>query len=170
MKSEALIPGGWVLLTYRMPRVPSGPRVAVWRRLQALGAAQLGDGLVALPADARTREHLDWIADQVRQAGGTAGLWLSRPASLGQERELAAGMAADRAREYQDITAAAHAAAALDAPERARAVKRLRAELRRIGRRDYFPPLERDAAHAAVTALATAELPARTTSASAGQP
>lgn len=170
MNSEPLIPGGWVLLNYRMPRIPSAPRVSVWRRLQALGVAQLGDGLVALPSDARTREHFDWIADQVRQAGGTAVLWLSQPASLGQEREIAAAMAADRAREYEDVAAAAHAAAALDAPDQARAVKRLRAELRRIGRRDYFPPRERDAAHAAVTALATAELPAHTTSPSAGQP
>ncbi|UUL75547.1 chromate resistance protein [Pseudarthrobacter sp. Fe7] len=150
-------------MTYRMPRDPSAPRVAVWRRLQALGVAQLGDGLVALPADARTREHFDWIAEQVRQAGGTAGLWLSQPASFAQERELATGMAADRAREYQDVTAAAHAAAALDAPERAKIVKRLRAELRRIGRRDYFPPRERDDAHTAVTGLATAELHAHTT-------
>lgn len=170
VKSEPLIPGGWVLLNYRMPRIPSGPRVAIWRRLQALGVAQLGDGLVALPADARTREHFDWIAAEVRQAGGTAGLWLSQPASLGQEREIAAGMAADRAREYDDVTAAAHAATALDATERARAVKRLRAELRRIGRRDYFPPRERDTAHAAVTGLATAELPARAISPSGGQP
>lgn len=170
VKTEALIPGGWVLLTYRMPRDPSGPRVAVWRRLQAIGVAQLGDGLVALPADARTREHFDWIADQVREAGGTAGLWLSHPAALAQEREIAAGMAADRAREYQDVVAAAHAATALDAPERARAVKRLRAELRRIGRRDYFPPRERDAAHAAVTVLAAAELPAHTVTGSVGQP
>ncbi|MCB5291898.1 hypothetical protein BJQ90_01329 [Arthrobacter sp. SO3] len=164
-----MIPGVWVLLTYRMPRVPSAPRVAVWRRLQTLGVAQLGDGLVALPADSRTREHFDWIADQVREAGGTAGLWLSQPASLGQEREIAAGMAADRAREYEDVMAAARADAALDAPGRAKAVKRLRAELRRIGRRDYFPPLERDAAHAAVTALTTAELPAHTMNTAEGQ-
>jgi hypothetical protein len=165
-----LIPGGWVLLNYRMPRVPSGPRVAVWRRLHALGVAQLGDGLVALPADARTREHFDWIAAEVRQAGGNAGLWLSQPASLGQERDIAAAMAADRAREYEEVMAAAHAAAALDTPGRARAVKRLRAELRRIGRRDYFPPRERDAAHAAVTGLATAKLPAHAMSPSAGKP
>ncbi|WP_218107729.1 hypothetical protein [Streptomyces sp. MnatMP-M27] len=32
-------------------------------------------------------------------------------------------------------------------------VRRLRAELRRIGRRDFFPSLERDRAHAAVRAV-----------------
>src|SRR5215213_9321310 len=55
-------PGEWVLLTYRMPRDPSTPRISVWRKLKGLGVAQLGDGLHALPADARTREQPEWVA------------------------------------------------------------------------------------------------------------
>ena len=54
----------WVLLAYRLPREPSTPRIALWRRLRRLGAAQLVDGLVALPHDARTREALEWLADE----------------------------------------------------------------------------------------------------------
>jgi DNA-binding transcriptional regulator PaaX len=57
-------PGEWVLLTYRLPRDPSTPRSAVRRKLRALGVAQLADGLVALPADARTREQIDWVAER----------------------------------------------------------------------------------------------------------
>jgi hypothetical protein len=45
-------PGEWVLLSYRVPREPSTPRIAVWRKLKRLGAAHLSDGLVTLPADA----------------------------------------------------------------------------------------------------------------------
>src|SRR3954470_927631 len=86
-------PGEWVLLSYRLPREPSTPRIAVWRKLKRLGVAQLSDGLVALPADARTREHLEWIADEVTEAGGTAAIWLARPASRSHERDLAAQMA-----------------------------------------------------------------------------
>ena len=41
------------MLTYRLPRDPSTPRGVVWRKLRRLGVAQLADGLVALPADAR---------------------------------------------------------------------------------------------------------------------
>jgi hypothetical protein len=158
MKSQqdhaAAPPGEWVLLTYRLPREPSTPRITVWRKLRRLGALQLSDGLVALPADARTREQLEWIADEVREAAGTANVWLARPTSLVQERELAASIAADRAAEYVAVQEQALAAASLDDAERRRVLKRLRAELHRVRRRDFFPPTERDAAVAAVEQLA----------------
>jgi hypothetical protein len=147
-------PGQWVLLSYRMPREPSAPRIAVWRRLERLGVARLGDGLVGLPADARTREQLDWIADEVVQAGGGATVWLATPTSAAQERAVAEAMRAARAGEYEAVQAEAEAAAGLPAAERVRIVRRLRGELRRITRRDFFPPPQRDPATAAVRALA----------------
>jgi len=147
-------PGRWVLLCYRVPREPSAPRIAIWRKLKRLGVAQLGDGLVGLPADARTREQLEWAAEDVTEAGGSAGVWLARPATLAQERELAEGMAAARSAEYAAVAAEARTAHAASAAVRAAALRRLRAELRRITRRDYFPPAAREQAHAAVEALA----------------
>lgn len=161
MMARTAAPGEWVLLTYRMPRDPSTPRSSVWRKLRRLGAAQLGDGLVALPADARTREALEWIADEVREAAGTAGVWLARPATLAQERELATAMATARVAEYQALRADAEAAISLADADKTRAVRRLRAELRRIRRRDFFPPPERDAAVAAVDQLAGSTATAR---------
>ncbi len=149
---RAATPGEWLLLSYRMPREPSSPRIAVWRKLKGLGVGQLGDGLVALPADARTREQLEWVAEQVVEGGGQSMLWLARPASLAQERQIAAAMAAARAVEYTKILADAEAAAG-DPHNQAAVARRLRNELHRIGRRDFFPPAERDAARAAVSAL-----------------
>jgi DNA-binding transcriptional regulator PaaX len=146
--------GSWVLLVYRLPREPSNPRVAVWRKLERLGVARLGDGLVALPADARTREQLDWLAEEIMEADGTATVWLATPASAAQERAIAEAMRAARTAEYQAVIAHARAAAAGDALERKRAARRLRGELRRIARRDFFPPTEREVARAAVDALA----------------
>ncbi|WP_198667555.1 Chromate resistance protein ChrB, partial [Glycomyces dulcitolivorans] len=105
------VAGEWVLLSYRMPREPSSPRIAVWRKLKRLGVAQISDGLVALPADARTREHLEWLADEVQDGGGTAAIWIARPAALAQERELASAMAEARAAEYRAVLDAAAAAA-----------------------------------------------------------
>jgi hypothetical protein len=146
-------PGLWVLLCYRVPREPSAPRIAIWRKLKRLGVGQLGDGLVALPADARTREQLEWVAEEVTEAGGSAGVWLARPATVAQERELATAMCAARAAEYAAVAAQAMAARQDGAAARSAALRRLRAELRRINRRDYFPPAVRERARAAVEAL-----------------
>lgn len=154
MSNPGGTPGTWVLLSYRLPREPSTPRITVWRKLKRLGVAQLGDGLIALPADARTREHLDWIAEEIVEAGGTAGVWLAQPATRTQERELVAEMTAARRAEYQAVVEHVAAAAHVQGADHTRTLRRLREELRRIHRRDYFPPSERDTARLAVDALA----------------
>jgi uncharacterized protein YdbL (DUF1318 family) len=145
--------GQWVLLAYRVPREPSARRIAVWRKLERLGVARLGDGLVALPADARTREQLDWIAEEILAAGGTATVWLAVPGSRAQERDIAAQMQAARRAEYQAVIAQARNAEGARTGDLSRLAGRLRAELRRIGRRDFFPPVEREPAHQAVRSL-----------------
>jgi hypothetical protein len=146
--------GEWVLLSYRIPREPSTPRITIWRKLKRLGVAQISDGLVALPADARTREHLDRIADEILDADGSASIWIAHPGTTGTERDLATAMATARAAEYAKVTAEANASAGQQEAARLSLARRLRAELRRIHRRDYFPPPERDLATAAVDALA----------------
>jgi len=141
----------WVLLAYRMPREPSTGRVNVWRKLRRLGVVQLVDGLVALPADARTREQLEWVAEEVVDGGGEATLWLGRPGSRAQERMLAERMAEAVRGEYLAIATAAEEAGAGGTP---RALGRLRRELHRVGQRDFFPPPEREVARRAVEDLA----------------
>jgi hypothetical protein len=143
----------WVLLAYRLPREPSTPRIALWRKLKRLGVAQLLDGLVGLPLTARNREHLEWLADQVAEAGGEASVWLAEPATQAQERELCESMQAAIAEQYVEVAAQADAATTERAGQRRRTLSRLRRELDRIRRRDYFPPPERETAHAAVESL-----------------
>jgi hypothetical protein len=144
----------WVLLAYRLPREPSTPRAALWRALRRLGAAQLLDGLVALPADSRTREQFEWLADGVVEAGGEATIWIGHPGSAAHERALAARMLAAVGVEYLRVAQEARDATALPVGRRKRALARLRRDLRRIRRREYFPACERDLATAAVDALA----------------
>ena len=138
-----------------MPREPSTPRITVWRKLRRLGAIQPVDGLVALPADARTKEQLEWVAEEVLDAGGEATVWLGRPGSAADERRLAARMSAAIAEEYRAVLAAVDEAGREDSlSARRRVLARLGRELQRIGRRDFFPPPERDEASAAVRRLA----------------
>jgi hypothetical protein len=143
-----------VLLAYRLPREPSTPRIAMWRKLKRLGAAQLLDGLVALPLDSRTREQLEWLADEVIDAGGEATIWVGELGSAAQERELAVRMHEAVAGEYRAVVADAERLLSLPPGQRRRSLARLRRELRRIRARDYFPPPERERAQEAVERLA----------------
>lgn len=145
--------GEWVLLTYRLPREPSAPRLALWRNLRRLGVAQLSDGLVALPADARTREQLEWVAEEVEEAGGSAGVWFARPATRALQREVAEPMNAARAAEFQEIADRAVQALTASPAERLQALRRLRAQMRRVERRDFFRPPERENARQALRDL-----------------
>jgi hypothetical protein len=148
--------GRWIMLAYRLPREPSTPRITVWRKLKRLGVAQLADGLVALPLDGRTREALEWIADEVVEARGEATIWVGGPATASQERALALRMSTAIADEYASVIAAANAVRKAETRSRRRTLARLRRELQRIRRRDYFPPPERERAEAAVAGLASA--------------
>jgi polyhydroxyalkanoate synthesis regulator phasin len=143
-----------VLLAYRLPRDPSTPRSALWRKLRRLGAVQVLDGLAALPLDARNREQMEWLADEVVESGGEATIWVGELASAAQERDLASRMARAVATEYRSLIDDARAAREERAGRRRRTLGRLRRELRRIRARDYFPPPERELAQQAVDALA----------------
>src|SRR5438874_13496370 len=143
----------WVLLAYRLPREPSTPRSALWRKLRRLGAAQVVDGLAALPLDARNRERLEWLAEEVVEARGEATIWVGALASAAQERELVGRMAAAVAADYRAVIGEAAGARAESPGQQRRTLSRLRRELRRIRARDYFPPPEAEAARAAVEEL-----------------
>ena len=146
----------WVLLAYRLPREPSTPRINVWRKLRRLGVVQVVDGLVALPADPRTVEAFDWLADEVLEAGGEAWTWRAT-SSKEQERALRQRAGDAVAAEFRSL--ATKASEAETDPQR-RTVDRLRRELRSIQGRDYFGSKEQDRARRAVdrlTALQDAE-------------
>jgi hypothetical protein len=144
----------WVLLAYRLPREPSSTRVMVWRRLRGLGAVQLVDGLVGLPASSQNREQLDWLADEVLEAGGEAWTFTATPGSKDQQRALAARMTYAAAAEYRAVLAEAEALVAAAVRPSRRTVERLRRQLRRVQVRDPFPGKEGVRAQRAVARLA----------------
>jgi hypothetical protein len=141
----------WVLLAYRLPREPSTPRIALWRRLRRLGAVQLVDGLVALPASPRTQEQFDWLADEVLEAGGEAWTWRARAGSRHQDQSLEAQLRTAVADDYRALLAEIDALG--DEPISRRTVDRLRREFHRIESRDYAGAPERERAGRALERL-----------------
>ena len=139
----------WVLLAYRMPREPSTPRISVWRKLRKLGAVQLVDGLVALPADPATVEAFDWLADEVIEAGGEAWTFRGDPGSKQQQAALRDRLSESVTTEYVALIADAKAG-----EPTSRTLSRLRRELRAIEARDRFRVPERDRARAALDKVA----------------
>lgn len=154
----------WVLLAYRLPREPSGPRVTVWRKLRRLGVVQLVDGLVALPATSQSREQLDWIADEILEADGEAWTWTATPGSKDQQRALVARMSDAAAKEHRSLLDEAEAVlAASDRPNR-RTVKRLRDELSRLEATDALPTREQSRSRRVMKQLTVALRPAKAAS------
>lgn len=139
----------WVLLSYRVPRNPSTPRIAIWRRLKDLGIAQVGDGLVALPNRPALKEHLEWTAAKVLEANGEAIVWVATPAARRDGVSLTEQLRQARIAEYDALLKeVASSPTVVDH----RTIARWRREWRRIDRRDYFPSAQRDATKLAIDA------------------
>lgn len=137
----------WVLLAYRLPREPSTPRIALWRRLRRLGAAQVLDGLAALPLSPQTREQLEWLADEVEDAGGSATVWIAQPGTAAEGRALAERMRRNAEADYQRVVEAARGATD------GRTAARLKRALRAVRARDYFDAPGRREAERALAEL-----------------
>lgn len=142
----------WVLLSYRIPREPSTPRIAVWRKLRDLGALQIGDGLVALPATDETLEQLGWVAARVEQADGEAMVWRADLARRADADELHRRLLDERSAEYRELRTEVDESTDVDR----RTVQRWRRSLRRIDRRSHGTVTERDAARRAIESRAAA--------------
>jgi hypothetical protein len=78
----------WILLTYKIPREPTAPRVSVWRKLKRMGALLLHDTVWVLPATPQTRENFQWLASEILEGGYEAMLWEAQLSLPGQDATL----------------------------------------------------------------------------------
>jgi hypothetical protein len=146
----------WVLLAYRLPREPSTPRITLWRNLRRLGAAQVGDGLVALPLTEETQEQVEWLATGIEDAGGDASVWLGEAATRAQEERWMDRIRQASTGEFETLRGRAVEAAGGDESSRRRSLRHLRTELRKARARDFARVPAGDRAAAAIERLAHA--------------
>jgi ChrB-like protein len=161
-----MTPVRWVLLSSRLPREPSRLRLGIWRRLRRLGALLLHDAVWVLPADAKTREAFEWLAEEISEQGGTAFVWEALSLDEPQNRELVRRFRAEANTRYAALAHSARkiwrtavrshrGAARMDARAALRNLTGLERALRLERRRDYFrAPGRGDAETAVATAIA----------------
>ena len=144
----------WLILIYHLPRDPSRHRVAVWRKLKALGAIYLQDGAAVLPEDAVTREQLEWLQLRIREAGGEATIWEALPNTVAEDRFLVEEFRASHEAAYMKLIEASYhlrrkAALGSDKALLLEELGKLEREFRAERRRDYFrSPLRSETAAA----------------------
>jgi hypothetical protein len=94
---------GWLLLLAQLPSSPSSARVALWRRLRAIGAAGVLNGAWMLPQAAAHAELFEQLRETVHRQGGIA-LVLTVPAASPDVNEtIIQRFHADRGREYDEF-------------------------------------------------------------------
>ena len=62
----------WLLLTYKVPPEPAAKRIALWRRLKAMGAVYLQSGVCLLPKTDDHVRRLKMLENDVSEMGGEA--------------------------------------------------------------------------------------------------
>jgi hypothetical protein len=151
----------WVGLTYSLPSAAaSSKRVAVWRRLQKLGAVSPTGSLYLLPAGDASQEAFDWLAAEIAEGEGEAlVLQIDRLEGDAEARVIELSRAG-RDEEYQKIAADAVEAAKEGKAGLADRLERLRRRFDETVRIDFFHAPERETAAAALARLEAVLSPA----------
>ena len=93
----------WLLLTYKVPPEPGARRVALWRRVKAMGAVYLQNGVCLLPkTDAHVRQ-LKMIENDVAEMDGEAVILETVALDKSQEEKVVDRFKADRDEQYREF-------------------------------------------------------------------
>jgi hypothetical protein len=141
----------WLILILTIPGQQPALRVRTWRKLRALGAGALRDGVYLLPNRPPLREALEVHVQEVTAAGGNVQLL---EVSMG---DTDYAHLFDRSEEYRALTEAAKAAVpkrGRRSPAQAtRQVEQLQREFEAIVARDFFPDANQEHARRALDEL-----------------
>jgi hypothetical protein len=146
-----MVAQAWLLFTYKVPSEPAPPRIAVWRKLKAMGAIYLQSGVCLLPKTDEHARRLKMLENDVAKANGEAVILETAPLDQTQEGKVVARFRADRNEAYAEFLEKCADMEAEIAKERAAGkfsyaeleenevdLKKLRGWLAKINRLDFY--------------------------------
>lgn len=102
-RSIATAPRSWLLLTYKVPAEPAKRRIALWRKLKALGAVYLQSGVCMLPKTEEHARRLKVLEYDIAAMDGEAVLLESVGLDRGQDDKVVARFSAERDEAYAEF-------------------------------------------------------------------
>lgn len=93
----------WLLITYKVPPEPAARRIALWRRLKAMGAVYLQNGVCLLP---KTEDHirrLKMMENDISEMGGDCVILETVALDRAQESKVISRFKADRDDQYREF-------------------------------------------------------------------
>jgi hypothetical protein len=150
-------PSSWLVFLAQLPSKPSSARVALWRRMRAVGATPVVNGAWMLPHTTAHEDFFEQSREGVIRRGGTGLVLRVSGSSPESEESIVQLFQSDRSREYSEF--AERCAAFLDEINRESAaekytfaemeeseqdLKKLVRWLAKIQARDFFPNGRRD--------------------------
>jgi hypothetical protein len=146
-------PTNWLVLVTSLPTRNATARMRIWRALRGLGCAVLRDGVYLLPQGSEAEQALLQLAEDTKEAGGSAHLLRMGSRDIAQERVFRSlfDRTADYARLVEEIAQAR--TAGVDSAVTGKLLKTLRREFNAVAATDFFPGEAKALAAAALAEL-----------------
>jgi hypothetical protein len=98
-----MVAPSWLLLTYKVPPEPTAKRITLWRRLKAMGAIYLQNGVCLLPKTDDHVRRLKMLENDVSEMGGDSVILETVAPDRVQEEKVVARFKADRDEQYREF-------------------------------------------------------------------
>lgn len=93
----------WLLLTYKVPPEPAAKRIALWRRLNGMGAVYLQNGVCLLPKTDDHVRRLKMIENDILEMAGESVILETVALDRAQEERVVQRFRADRDDQYREF-------------------------------------------------------------------
>ena len=100
---DAVVTSDWLLLTYKVPPEPAAKRIALWRRLKAMGAVYLQNGVCLLPKTDDHIRRLKMLDNDVAEMGGEAVILETVGVDRAQQEKVITRFNSDRDEQYREF-------------------------------------------------------------------